>query len=125
MAIFPTLSPPAKRKRLAEICDLESDESDTVSLSEDTVERSTEFWFDDGNVVLQAGDTLFRVHRSILARHSVIMQDCLECPQPADAPSIDGCPLIHLADLAKDIDNMCTLLYGIYQCVHFTRSSGH
>ncbi|KJA26633.1 hypothetical protein HYPSUDRAFT_36353 [Hypholoma sublateritium FD-334 SS-4] len=104
----------AKRKRVSIIAGLDS-ESDLESWCQDTVERSTQFWFDDGNVVLQAESVQFRVHRSILSRHSPIMQDCLECPKPEDAPTIEGCPLVHLADLAKDIDNMCSLLYGMYQ----------
>lgn len=117
MAIFS--GPPTKRKREADVSDSESYDSDVVSISEDTVERSAQYWFDDGNVVLQAEATQFRVHRSILSRHSPIMQDCLEYPQPEEMPMIEGCHLVHLADQAKDIDNMCSLLYGIYQCVHF------
>ena len=105
--------PPAKRKR----AEAESD------IPEDEVERSALFWFDDGNVVLQAEATRFRVHRSVLSHHSSVMKDCFQCPQPEDAPTVEGCPLVHLQDSAKDIGNMCSLLYGMYQCVRFARSS--
>ena len=84
---------------------------------EENTKRSARFWFDDGNVVLQAGDAQFRVHRSHLALHSEIMKDCFSCPQPEGAPTVEGCPLVHLPDSAIDIENLCALLYGLYQCV--------
>ncbi len=112
--------PPTKRKRT----EADTDESDLSSLPDDTVEHSAEFWFEDGNVVLQAEATQFRVHRSILSRHSPIMYDCFLCTQPEDAPMVEGCPLVHLPDLAEDISNMCGLLYGMYQFVHFFLFSG-
>ena len=92
-------------------------ESNATSL----VIRSAQFWFDDGNVVLQGSATQFRVHRSVLSYHSPIMNDCFQSAQPQDEPTIEGCPLIHLQDSEKDISNMCSLLYGMYQCVHFSR----
>lgn len=81
------------------------------------VERSTQFWFDDGNVVLQTQTMQFRVHRSLLSLHSPIMKDCFACPQPGNAPTLEGCPLVHLPDPTKDIENFCALIYGVYQCV--------
>lgn len=44
-----------------------------------------EVWLDDGNVVLVAGGTAFRVHQSILSRNSDIFRDMFTVPQPADA----------------------------------------
>ncbi|KJA26644.1 hypothetical protein HYPSUDRAFT_213202 [Hypholoma sublateritium FD-334 SS-4] len=102
--------PPTKRKRTeADISD-----SDLTSLPEETIECSAQFWFDDGNVVLQAEFTQFRVHRSILLHHSPVMEDCFQFPQPEGAPTIEGCPLVHLPESAMDISNMCGLLYGTY-----------
>ena len=49
--------------------------------------RSTDFWFDDGNVVLQVESTLFRVHRSILSMRSEVFQGMFSVPQP---PAVDG-----------------------------------
>ena len=89
----------------------------TAENMEENTKRSARFWFDDGNVVLQAGDAQFRVHRSHLALHSEIMKDCFSCPQPEGAPTVEGCPLVHLPDSAIDIENLCALLYGLYQCV--------
>ncbi len=102
---------PTKRKRSADI----------VAEADVPIVRSRRFWFDDGNVVLQSENTQFRVHRSMLAAHSEIMKDCFSCTQPSDAPTVDGCPIVHMPDSAKDIANLCALLYGTYQYV----SSAH
>ena len=97
----------AKRKRT----------EDSYTPNMEATKRSAQFWFEDGNVVLQAQDSLFRVHRSHLILHSDVMKDFFSCPQPEGAPTIEGCPLIHLPDSKLDISNLCTLLYGLYQCV--------
>ncbi|KJA22605.1 hypothetical protein HYPSUDRAFT_164179 [Hypholoma sublateritium FD-334 SS-4] len=97
-------TPPAKRKRT----------EDPAAEDAETTKRSARFWFDDGNVVLQAGNTQFRVHRSHLVLHSEIMKDCFSCPQPDGVPAVEGCPLVHLPDSVQDIENLCALLYGLY-----------
>ena len=104
---MPEEIPPLKRRRI------EDPEKEDV----ETPKRSARFWFEDGNVVLQAEDTQFRVHRSHLALHSEIMKDCFSCPQPEGAPTVEGCPLVHLPDSAMDIENLCALIYGLYQYV--------
>ena len=43
------------------------------------------------------------------------MKGCFDCPQPVDNELVEGCPVIHLTDSAKDIDILCGLLYGVYQ----------
>ncbi|EJD07217.1 uncharacterized protein FOMMEDRAFT_24647 [Fomitiporia mediterranea MF3/22] len=45
--------------------------------------RHSEFWFSDGSVVLLANDVLFRVHKSFLARHSLVFRDVFSLPQPS------------------------------------------
>ncbi len=91
-------NPTIKRRRT----EADTAESDSTCLPDNAVERSAQFWFDDGNVVLQAEATRFRVHRSILSHHSSVMKDCFKCPQPEDTPTVEGCPLVHLQDAAKD-----------------------
>ena len=56
-------------------------------------------WFEDGTVILQAGDTLFRAYSGILSRNSVIFDDLFRLPQPAEGPeTYDGLPLVKLQD---------------------------
>ena len=87
----------------------------TAENMEENTKRSARFWFDDGNVVVQAESTQFRVHRSVLSLHSQIMKDCFSCPQPADAPMVEDCPVVHLSDSADDIEKLCAFLYGLYR----------
>ena len=106
-----------------------------------TIKRHCEFWFMDGSVVLFAQDTMFRVHKSFIARHSVIFRDMFSLPQPkADEPlvlgdgkgaesgnerewkdgeglgsmgstEVEGCPVVHLHDSPEDV---ASLLYALY-----------
>ncbi|KAJ7753403.1 hypothetical protein DFH07DRAFT_941300 [Mycena maculata] len=75
---------------------------------EDDAERSDphrveELWFEDGSIVIQAGNSQFRVHRGILAARSPVFQDMLSFPQPPDAELVDGCPIVRLHDSATDV----------------------
>ncbi|KAJ6519076.1 hypothetical protein C8R45DRAFT_950166 [Mycena sanguinolenta] len=89
-------SPPAKRQR--------TDENAPVT-------RSERWFFDDGNVVLQAGNIQFRVHWSILALHSSVFRDMQGLPQPPDQPTVDGCPMVELSDDPDDVEYFLKALY--------------
>ncbi|KAF7967490.1 hypothetical protein HWV62_34055 [Athelia sp. TMB] len=65
--------------------------------------RSNLLWFSDGNIVLQAGGTQFKVHQSILARHSAVFKDMFTVPQPIKGNEVvDGCHLVHVSDSASE-----------------------
>jgi hypothetical protein len=78
-----------------------------------------ELWFSDGSVVLQAESTLFRVHKSQLARRSVVFSDMFTLPQPVVSTShatfsdesYEGCPVVRLHDTAADVANLLLALY--------------
>lgn len=80
-----------------------------------TLTRHADLWFEDGSVVCRAENTLFRVHMSQLARHSVCFKDMFSMPQPqlrlgCDDTSLEKTPLI-LHDTAEDVGNLFTALY--------------
>ncbi|KAF8216824.1 hypothetical protein K438DRAFT_1536917, partial [Mycena galopus ATCC 62051] len=75
-----------------------------------TLTRS-EIWFSDGNIVLQAARTQFRVHWGILALHSPIFRDMQGLPQPPDQPSVDGCSVVELSDDPVDVKIILKALY--------------
>ncbi|TFY66287.1 hypothetical protein EVG20_g4798 [Dentipellis fragilis] len=78
------------------------------------IKRHSEFWFDDGSIVLLAGGTeAFRVHRTILAAHSEVFRDMLLVgdPEAADQEMVEGCPVVHLPD-ATDIRRLLTAIYN-------------
>ncbi|KAJ7238578.1 hypothetical protein B0H12DRAFT_91188 [Mycena haematopus] len=78
--------------------------------SESAVTRS-EIWYPDGSVVLQARNTQFRVHWSVLSLHSSFFHGMLGLPQPPEQPSVDGCPIIELSDSEEDVENLLRALY--------------
>ncbi|KZP06404.1 hypothetical protein FIBSPDRAFT_322892 [Athelia psychrophila] len=68
--------------------------------------RSPEMWLDDGNIVIEADKTQFKVHRSLLSAHSHVFKDMFSIPQgpsSAEEPTVEGCPVVHLSDSAVDV----------------------
>ena len=83
--------------------------------------RSEEVWFDDGNIVLQAGDTLFKVYSGILSRESPFFRDMFSLPQTADTVSdcFDGCPVIAVHDNPGDMKKFLSATHN-YESVAIT-----
>jgi hypothetical protein len=79
--------------------------------------RSDDLWFNDGNIVLRAENTVYRVHIGMLAGNSSVFRTMLALPQPAgnDAETYDGCPLVLMPDSAYDMDQFLKAL--CLQCV--------
>ncbi|KAF7969822.1 hypothetical protein HWV62_28032 [Athelia sp. TMB] len=65
----------------------------------------SDIWYEDGNVVLQAGGMQFKVFRGVLAECSSVFKDMFTFPQPsaADTEQVEGCPVIHLSDSAQEV----------------------
>lgn len=78
----------------------------------------TELWFDDGNIILVAEDTPFKVHRGQLSQRSQVFRDILLIPQPRvpdGSDVMDGVPLIHVSDTWKDLSYVLSALYNRYK----------
>lgn len=73
-------------------------------------------WFNDGNIVLQAEQMQFLVHRSVLALHSVVFKDMFSLPPPpipANETKLEELhPTVQMHDSAVDVENMLSALYG-------------
>ncbi|KAJ7490875.1 hypothetical protein FB451DRAFT_1221307 [Mycena latifolia] len=67
------------------------------------VRRVQELWFEDGNLIIQAGTSQFRVYRGVFAARSPVFHDMLSFPQPPDSELIEGCPVVHLHDSAAEV----------------------
>lgn len=86
-------SRPAKRLRA------EGDEEPSTPVA---CTRS-DLWYDDGNIVVQAETTQFRVFRGVLASESDIFNDMFSIPQPtSQGEVVDGCPVVRVHDSAQD-----------------------
>ena len=72
-------------------------------------------WLDDGNVIVSAGEDpvrLFKCHRSILCKHSVVFSEMLAIPPLMSADEqYQGLPRIHLTDATEDVQALLKLLY--------------
>ncbi|KAL1714045.1 hypothetical protein EV715DRAFT_295487 [Schizophyllum commune] len=55
-------------------------------------------WFSDGNITLIAGDSSFRVFKSILAAHSMFFRDLFLSASDEDPHGSDGLPILQLHD---------------------------
>ncbi|KAF7297754.1 BTB domain-containing protein [Mycena kentingensis (nom. inval.)] len=76
--------------------------------------RSTDFWFDDGSIVLQVESTQYRVAKTILAMHSTVFADMLSLPVPQtqEEPLVEGCPVVVLPDdKSEDWDCLLRVIY--------------
>ncbi|KAI0705965.1 hypothetical protein C8T65DRAFT_233494 [Cerioporus squamosus] len=73
------------------------------------IRRDEEFWYDDGTILLHAGDVEFRVYKGVLATHSPIFADMFSLPQPQSSsasqssPEPQACPTVSLDDSAEDL----------------------
>ncbi|PPQ66246.1 hypothetical protein CVT26_010947 [Gymnopilus dilepis] len=111
---------PAKKPRL----DQDEDENDSQSAS---CPSRSEYWFKTGDVVLQAENTQFRVHREILSRHSRVFTDTFGMPQSKEGEGscserlVDGQPLVDLDDPVHEIDYMLSILYDTLRMHDWTK----
>ena len=79
-------------------------------------------WFSDGNIVLRAEQTLFRVYAGILSQASPIFRDMLsigESQPKGSAETYEGCPLVVMAgDNATDMRTFLRVLHDFrYECL--------
>ncbi len=78
------------------------------------LKKDPELWLEDGNVVVIAQQTAFRVHRGILSRHSDTFSGLFTLPQPAnptEIESLDGCPVVRVPDSSHDFKHLLNVLY--------------
>lgn len=103
--------PPAKKskKRGRQ----EAEESTSVEGGNPPKYQRGDTWFEDGNVVLVAEATAFRVYRGVLMKASEVFCDMFTVPQPPDAERWDDCPVVHLSDTAADVQHILSILYNI------------
>ena len=65
--------------------------------------RHADFWLDDGNLILLAGDTAFRVYQSLLTKSSAVFADMFAFGYTDATETFDGCPVVRLPDHPDDL----------------------
>ncbi|KZP19272.1 hypothetical protein FIBSPDRAFT_1045635 [Athelia psychrophila] len=98
-------------QRTDDLIDLISNPLNGTSLT--GLARHPELWFDDGSVILVAEATSFRVHRSILCKHSSVFSDIFGIPQPTNGgpDTFEGCPVIRMHDSAHEFTQLLKACY--------------
>lgn len=71
----------------------------------------TEVWYDDGNLILEAGDSRFRISKGILVSKSSVFREMASLPQPLDEELVEGCPLVCLHDSPQDLGYFLKAIY--------------
>jgi hypothetical protein len=73
-----------------------------------------DFWFHDGSIVLCADKTLFRVHQTVLAKHSEVFEDLfsLSPPKVEEDDIVDGCRVVLLHDSKDDFVDLLNAIYN-------------
>ncbi|KAF8064857.1 hypothetical protein FPV67DRAFT_158026 [Lyophyllum atratum] len=91
----------------------------TPSNSREKHFRSTEFWFSDGSIIVIVENTAFRIHKSILSRHSDVFSDLFTVPQPqTGSEKIDGVEAVRLTD---DLSGFTDVIRALYEPFHFDK----
>ncbi|KAI0047115.1 hypothetical protein FA95DRAFT_1595911 [Auriscalpium vulgare] len=101
--------PPRKRRRTGDIDNASKERT-----------RHEELWYNDGNIVVCAETTLFRVHMSVLKRHFPPLDDMLSKPEPEE--QVDGCPIVQFHESAADVAHMIGAFYSRGYDLHRTVS---
>ena len=76
-----------------------------------TTTRHDTFYFEDGNVEIVCGHTLFHVHSTIISFSSSKLRDILSPPALLHAPTPDGRPRIIISESAKDFGILLKMIY--------------
>jgi hypothetical protein len=69
------------------------------------------FYLQDGNVEVLCGNTLFRVHTSILSFHSPVLRQIFAQTSLDTAESPNSCPRIVSSDTAADFATLLKMIY--------------
>ncbi|TBU55386.1 hypothetical protein BD310DRAFT_950840 [Dichomitus squalens] len=89
--------------RAADTSSPPSGDAASNSPQEPTSKRDSEYWLEDGNIVLTAGQTAFRLYKGLLSRQSGVFRDMFAAADPDVDATVEGCPALHLSDSPEDL----------------------
>ena len=72
--------------------------------------RDEELWLDDGNVVLVAGNIMFKVYRGLLAAQSPIFGDMFAVASSSRGAHFGDVPTVRLTDSPEDLKHLLRAL---------------
>jgi len=84
---------------------------DEFPIDPTTITPHSTFYLEDDSVEVLCGNTLFRVHTSILSFHSPALRRMFSQTNLASAESPNGCPRILSSDSATDFATLLKMIY--------------
>ncbi|KAH9830003.1 uncharacterized protein C8Q71DRAFT_717556 [Rhodofomes roseus] len=112
---YPSMSSPSNPGDYSKLslCKMDALTARAANLADELIR--SDFWFNDGNIILVVRGIAFKVHRGQLERHSEIFRDLFSMPQPPDQVLLDGCQWLELYDSPSDVLHLLSALYdGLY-----------
>jgi hypothetical protein len=73
-------------------------------------DRSSGWWLETGDLILGAESLILKVHKSVLAEHSVVFRDMFDISHPSQ--DIESLPFVQLHDTAADWIETLKWLYA-------------
>ena len=110
----PTGTPSSPTFSISTVSDLvptELDEDIGDSGGKRMATRHDTFYFEDGNVEVMCGDTLFRVHSTVVSFSSPKLRDMLSPSTPLNAPTPEGRHRIISKDNSEDFAIPLKMIY--------------
>ena len=93
---------------------------DEPPLDSATITPHDTFYLEDGNVEVLCGNTLFRVHATVVSFHSPVLGQMLAKANLAAADSPNGCPRILSSDTVMDFATLLKVVYFPVYAVPYT-----
>ena len=88
--------------------------SSTTSPALTVAKPSTDVWFEDGTIILEAEDSQFKVFKGVLAANSTVFNDMLVVgSNPANNEMVEGCPVVRVYDTALDMMHFLKALHHV------------
>ena len=82
-------------------------ELDAEAMTDAQLTKHPTLYFEDGNVIVKTGSTLFRVHRTILSKHSAVFRDLFA----QNTQTLRGFPSLIVDDGKDDMENLINTIY--------------
>ena len=100
------MAPNARSAKRARVQDGDS----SSELEHATLKHDDEFWFDDGNLILVARGTGFKIYRGLLTAQSSVFADMFATSSVEDTEKHADCPVVHLTESSDDLRDLLRVL---------------
>lgn len=65
--------------------------------------RVSDLWFEDGGLIIQADQSLFKIFKGMLAARSSVFKSSFDDASATTKSYLDGCDLLRVPDSASDM----------------------